>query len=221
MRKLTLLFASFALCGALVPTAFAATDGPYTTSTPIPSTTTDWVSSLAFQQFNPALGTLTAVEVDLHGSFDSTITVTNTSADPSSGTARTDVQFTAQDGGLNLAPTPQIDLLSGTYAYSLPGGGNVTSPLISTSTSSGSTYTAAPILAEFTGVGTFALGASTFTQTVLSNTGGNTTASQVTSAALTGSVTYFYTPVPEPSTVALLGLGMASVLAFARRRRSA
>jgi hypothetical protein len=53
---------------------------------------------------------------------------------------------------------------------------------------------------------------------VVANTGGNTAASQVSDASLDGTVTYFYTPVPEPSTVVLLGFGAVSMLVCGRRR---
>src|SRR6185369_14128553 len=80
----------------------ASTSGPFTTTTPIPSTLTDWSSSLSFPQFNPALGTLTSVKLDLSGSLSTIITVNNDSPSPSSGTVKTEVQFTVQDGGNNL-----------------------------------------------------------------------------------------------------------------------
>ena len=80
-------------------------------------------------------------------------------------------------------------------------------------------YTLSAILAEFNGPGTIMLPASTFTQTLLANTGGNTAASQVTQGDLTGTVTYHYNPVPEPSTLALFGVGAVSLLACAWRRR--
>jgi hypothetical protein len=80
------------------------------------------------------------------------------------------------------------------------------------------TYTSGAILTEFTGGGNIGLNASTFTQTTLSNTGGNTTSSQVTDAGLTGTVTYTYTAVPEPSTFGLLALGL-SALPLLRRQR--
>jgi hypothetical protein len=68
------------------------------------------------------------------------------------------------------------------------------------------------------GNGNISLNASTFTQTLLANTGGNTAASQVTDANLTGNVIYTYTVVPEPSTFGLLALGL-SALPLLRRQR--
>jgi len=74
----------------------------------------------------------------------------------------------------------------------------------------------APVLAEFTGSGNINLPAGTFTQTDLSNTGGNSNSSQVTDAGLTGTVTYTY--IPEPGTVSLFSLGGVAALLHRRRR---
>ena len=80
-------------------------------------------------------------------------------------------------------------------------------------------YDLLAVLAEFTGNGSIALTASTFTKVTVSvNVGGGTDGSQSTSASLTGSVTYTYTPAPEPSTLTLLALGTVG-LALIRLRR--
>ena len=176
----------------------------YNTTTPITLTLTDWVDTLSFPQFNPALGSLTMVELDLDGSLSTVLTITNSAPSGSSGTAKTEVEITVQDAGLNLN-NPVIDLLSPNYAYSLGAGQTVTSGTITKNGSSSDQYTAGAVLSAFTGTGAILLDASTFTQTLLANTGGNTAADQVTSAALDGSVTYHY--IPEPATIALLSLG--------------
>ena len=182
--------------------------GPFTTTTPIASTLTDWSSSLQFPKFNSALGNLTMVQIDLMGSMTTVLTVKNVSSTlSSSGNAKTEIQMTVQDLGGNLN-FPEIDLLSSAFAYhNLGAGQSVTSGNLTINGSSSDQYTAAAVLAEFTGPGTIALPANTFTLTWLTNTGGNTVASQVTSAQLTGTVTYFYDVVPEPATMLLLGLG--------------
>lgn len=204
-------------CVSICVPVQADTQGPLTTTTPIPSTATDWTLSLAFPQFNPALGILQSVQLDLSGAFTTTITVTNDALTSSSGTAKTEVQFTVQDGGSNLI-APSLDLLSPVFNYSLLAGGSTSSgPLAQTGLAS-NTYTIPAVLAEFTGAGSFVLPATTFTQTLLANTGGNTSASQVTSASLTGSVTYTYNPIPEPGTLALVGCGLLG-LAIRRRAR--
>jgi hypothetical protein len=214
------LIALIAIATLLAPCAgFAAGSGPFATTTPISFTLTDWSSSLAFAKFNSALGTLNAVQLDLNGSLNTVITVTNDSLAPSSGTAKTELQVTVQDGGGNLI-VPELDLNSPLYSYSLAGGGSVTSGTLTKTGTSSDQYTSAAVLAEFNGPGTIVLPASTFTQTWLTNTGGNTFASQVTHASLTGTVTYFYTSVPEPMSVLSLASMLLPVGLKLRRRRA-
>jgi hypothetical protein len=217
MKQLTSLLAAGALLAACATNSSAATSGPFTTSTPIPFTLTDWTGTLVFPQFNPGLGVLNSVQLDLTGSLRTILTVQNLSGLASSGTVKTELQVTVQDAGNNLI-APEIDLLSPNYAYSLAPGGSATSGSLTKTGSSSDLYTLAAILAEFTGVGNISLNGSTFTQTLLANTGGNTVASQVTDASLTGTVTYEYTVVPEPSTFALLALGLGT-MPFLRRQR--
>jgi hypothetical protein len=211
------LLGLFAAVVVLLPGVASAYVISYTTSTPIGSTLTDWTGTLAFQKFNPSFGTLNSVTIGLSGSLSTVLTITNNSGESSSGTGKTEVQMTVQDAGSNLINTPQIDLFSPDYSYSLGAGGSTTSGTLTKNGTSSDLYTAAAVLSEFTGAsGNTVLNASTFTQTWLTNTGGNTFASQVTNASLTGTVTYDY--VPEPATMAMLGLGALGLAA--RRRRS-
>jgi len=212
----TKLGAAILTAAMLTGTAGADTIS-YITSTPITSATTDWTRSLPFQKFSPTLGTLDSVEIKLQGGLSTVLTVTNGSASGSSGNAYTHLQFTVQDPGAYLN-APEIDIMSPKFTYTLASGGSTTSGTLNKNGSSDDLYTLAAILAEFTGSGTIPLSASTFTETLLANTGGNTSAGQITQAQLTGTVIYSYT-VPEPATLSLLAAGGLSTFLLRRRRR--
>ena len=103
MKRSLLVVLGCLACSLFMSVVQASSSGPFTTSTPIPSTLTDWTGSLSFPKFNSALGTLEDVQLDLSGGFTTTLTVTNDSLAGSSGSAKTEVQLTVQDPGLNLS----------------------------------------------------------------------------------------------------------------------
>src|ERR1017187_2155121 len=208
MKRLTTFIAAVVL--AACATSAPANTEIFTTSTPIASSLTDWSSTLAFAQFDASLGTLNSVELNLSSTLSTTLTVNNEelNLNASSGTANTEVEVTVQDFGNNL--TAPFNVYSPGFSYSLGAGAGTSSGLLTGNYVSDLTYTLGTILTEFTGGGNISLNASTFTQTLLANTGGNTAASQVTDASLTGTVTYVYT-VPEPSTLGLLALGLGAL----------
>ncbi len=176
-----------------------ATTITYNTSTPIALTPTNWTGSLAFQKFNPTLGILDSVTINLSGYMETTITVSSTAN--ATGYAKTSVELSVQDAGGNLN-VPEITLISPAFNFTNLNG-TVVSGLLTKSGSSSDTYTSSAVLAEFKGIGDILLNAGTFVETLLAFTSGNANASQVTGASLTGSVTYNYT-VPEPATIAIL-----------------
>ena len=186
---------------------------------------TDWSDSLAFPQFNPALGTLDGVELMLSSSIDTVLTVTNNDAElNSAGFASTEVQITIDPDTL-LGATPELDIKSSNFYFSdLAPGAQVISDTLTKSGTYDETYILQAILNEFTGTGTIVLPASTFTTTSISFSGGNAAAVQATNASLTGTITYDYTPAPpqapEPATLTLLG-GLLIAGGLASRRRTA
>jgi len=223
MRKpISILAAGAVMVAGACPCA-AQTSGPYTTSTPIPLTATDWSGTLLLPQFDPSLGVLNSVQLSFSSSTATLLTVQNISnlfgpAKASSGTAFSEVQITVQDGA-NLLSAPQLDLFSN-FSFSLAAGGSVNSGLLSQSGSGTSLYTQSALLSEFTGMGNISLSASTFTQSGLTYTGGITfTSLNSVEASLTGSVIYSYTPVPEPTELALGSLAGLSLITFRRHRK--
>ncbi len=152
------LVAVIAILTLLPGLAFGAVQTiSFPTSTPIPATLTEWVGqSLAFQQFDPSLGTLVKVTIDLSASMDTVLTITNDSDTPSSGTAETELQISVQDAGLNLI-TPQIDMFSAQWSYNLGANDSTTSGLLTKTGTSSNDYTSAAVFTEFTGLGTVVL----------------------------------------------------------------
>jgi hypothetical protein len=196
--------------------------------------TTDFKTFLTFNQFNPALGTLNSVSITLQTDFDTAITITNNSVSPSNGTDRTNVQDAITDGAINNASDPltvtggnfsvQDNFNSAPVSYNLAPGANTTqSPPHATHTVGPTAFSSAPVLVEFTGLGTINLNIGTFTQTFLANTGGNTSSAQSTTATMTGTVNYNFTPstpgTPEPGVLAFLGAGVVGTIGAGLRRR--
>ena len=183
MKNLKIL--CVALLAAVVTVAVGALAsseylGPFATSTPIGYTLTDWTSSMSFPKFNSSLGTLTEVDLTFNAGMETTLTINNESDSGSSGSANTNVQISVKDPGNYFCPRRSI-FFSPAYYYTLAGGDSTSSGLL-TSTGSGTETLLGDQVGEFNGPGTIVLPASTFTQTYLANTGGNTAADQVTDA---------------------------------------
>lgn len=204
----------FALCSS---SAFAALM-TVSAVAPISFAPTNWINTLQFPKFDPTLGTLTSVQLNLSSALNTTLTVTNSAASVSSGTAKTELLLAVQDAGNLFGSTPQLDYFSPGYAYSLSPSQSTSSPLLSGSGTSSDVYSLAAILAEFKGIGNISLTASASAFTALANSGGNTFSSQVSSANANGEVVYTFTPVPEPHAAAMLCSACIGLAASRRRR---
>ena len=130
----------------------------YSTTTPIPYTLTDWSALLAFPQFNPSLGTLQKVAVDIWGDLNSQITVQNIDDGTSSGTAFTEVQETFAVPGIT-GTNPNFTMDTGVFAYSSLGANQqVTSGSLAADGEVYKTYTSSTVLSAFTGTGSVSAG---------------------------------------------------------------
>lgn len=202
------------------------TIGPTNSST-TPSHTTEFTSFagndvLTFNKFNGTLGTLLSVAITVNGSVTSVVSVSNDpqASSNSTGNSRTNSTFTFVDP-LSLMSL-QADVFTNKFFYTnLAPNSTATSGTLTGSVSNSGSYnnTQQNILNEFTGAGTIKIGASTFTQTVLSNTGGNASSSQATSGTINGTITYTYISVPESGTVIVLTCGTLMGVAVLSRRR--
>jgi hypothetical protein len=223
------------LAFAVAANAQTFTNGPLTI-TPIPSTSTDFTQTFSVPQFDPSLGFLQSAVISFTSGISSNITVTNNAASASNGHVSTHVTVGLTDPG-GVLPDPAFNgsgnvnaggfavvVASANFNYALAAGGtagpatrtgtNTTQMTFSSSSNPG-------VLAELTGTGNTDFTAKTYSQTIVTNTGGNTTAAQSTTANVSGTVTYTYTSAPEPGSLALAGIGLLGGIAGIRRRKAA
>jgi hypothetical protein len=222
---LVAMVAVIALCGVGTAQASGFTTN-FTTSTPIGSTLTDWTNNLTFPKFQSAWasgGTLTQVDITISSSLDTYFAITNNSPSNSIGTVQTKITISISDPGNLLAFTnvnPWIDKLfpSSGNTWNLTSGTGTNLGTFTSSAAGAETYTDGGVMSEFTGAGNILLSGATHTVTYEEFTGGNVDINQKTHASLTGTIEY-WAVIPEPSTVLLVGLGLAAV-AWRLRRRS-
>jgi hypothetical protein len=180
----------------------------YTASVPVQRT--DYTASLNLPKFDPALGTLT--EVDLSWAITGTEagTVTNTAATSESFNFAEDVNLALKSGAVNLL-APDLNT-SQTFTNLAPGASSSYGPYSPTA-SAAATFTTGPNFNLFAnGPGTLNLTVVTVTSQTTLGGGGNIISDIATLAGGTATVTYQYTA--EPVTVAgnvyedKLGLGV-------------
>jgi len=208
MGHLSSLLAGSTALALCVSSASADSSGPIVTSTPIPTTSTDFTGTLAFPQFDPSLGALDSVTLAFSSTLSTSFSIANNSATLSSaGKATTALMVSVEDAnGDFLAGDPQLDIPTLKFQFKLAPDASTNNTQSVTGNSSDLTYTSAAILDEFTGDGDIDLTANTLTDSSLSLSGSETSFNQVTAASLTGTVTYGYAPDPVPDQVPTLGL---------------
>lgn len=217
----------FATLAAVVPARAAVMSTTPQTRT-VPMTQTNWgpgtpPSLLApeFDKFDPALGTLLSVQVALGYDFTHDISLTFTS--PSTLTESTkDSQVVVNDpnGRLLLSGVP-APVTQSRFDFDGPFPNTVTIPTITQNGSSGPLSLTSPAdLALFTaapGDAKISLPVLAQSNSEFFSSTGNGSGRITTSAGATVTLSYNYVPIPEPSTLAVVGLGGAVLMAWRRR----
>jgi len=193
------------------------------------------------EKFDSSLGDLLSVTIDLSAGLTSDIFVTNNSASISEGEVNTRLfAWIADPAGVLTDPAVDdlyhvqpgsfvASVVSSPASYMLSPGDSIIYSGLSGSNAISLEFSDPAFLTQFVGNAgdQIVLTGATKTGTHLEQTGGNTFASQQTSAAMNARVTYHYqevgvTPqsIPEPGTLGLLALGLISSGGMALRRRT-
>jgi hypothetical protein len=178
-------------------------------------------ANFSILQFDPSLGTLTSVTINITDIGTTTLAATSTDIDTLDD-IDTKLTLLVSGGGASKSQTLYVD-----SGITDPPGVIVTttSPYNSgplTITGSATDNVSSADWAAFTGTGYVPFTFTANAETQITEMGGNLTPSQITNAGVDVSITYDYTNpgppvIPEPSTLSLFGsglLGLAGMLRY-------
>lgn len=192
--------------------------------------TTNWTHTLgSLNQFDSLLGTLNFITVTLYGAINQNLSAENTGATPDILTPVAGGTIRFRQGGstvlAQVLPTTTGTAFSagaydGTSDYAGASGTNF--GILSASDTTTVTLSGAALTA-FIGTGTLSgFDVRAIGNGAINSDNGNLDSSISTEALARLTLTYDYTPttnqVPEPASMALVGLGMIGALALRRRR---
>lgn len=185
--------------------------------------TTDFTNQafiIPISKFNPLLGTLNAISIAFTATVAGSIEVENTSVNPGTINSQLSAAVSLKLSNVTIG---NVNASSGLFLDALPafdgnlnfvGASSAAHTAISVSQST--TFAVLPAdFAAYTGVGTLPLGVSAIGTSSASGSG-NFASYFTTGAAGAATVTYTFTAVPEPSSLAFVALGSLGLL---RRRQ--
>jgi hypothetical protein len=185
--------------------------------------TTNWSSNLSLPKWDPALfpgQVLTGVSFTLNGNVTGNASFESLDGAPATINLNLQSTITLTDPNSNVLVTviPVANISAGASAFDgvIDFGGTSGNSYIGLSGSASNSGSSGN-LALFTGSGNILLPVSA-AGTSSASGAGNLITQFSTTAGADASVTYTYTAVPEPSTIALAGLGLIALVGLARRR---
>lgn len=225
MRCTTRSLVVLGLAGCVLLIGKAAwADFKITQTESVALSTTDWTRNLVFNKFDPSQGTLTEVDFSLTGNVVGSAQFENTSG--ASATIkmqlRADLKLVRPDNSVIITTIPIANTSDTVGAYDgvtdfAGSSGRSYTNLSASLTNTGFTTTGSD-LALFAGPGTVTLPLSA-TGTSFASGAGSLVAVFNTQAAGSATITYTFTPVPEPSSLFLTAMGGGAVLVGLFRHR--